>query len=127
MWLRPAIEIDISVLDRLRERHPGKADRKLIEDLARIALGFAALGEVRSAGSAEVERALQSSYFARRVSEERRRSILELFQALTSMVEDAVDPRAILEVLAMATPWNSLAWRAEEIVTVTRLCLTIQI
>lgn len=45
-----SIEIDNGLLGRLRERHPGKADRELIEDLARIELGFAAVGEVRVVG-----------------------------------------------------------------------------
>ncbi len=37
------IDIDTRLLDELRSRHPGKDDRDLIEDLARIDLGFAAL------------------------------------------------------------------------------------
>jgi hypothetical protein len=37
------IEIDSELLVRLRSRHPGKDDRALIEELARIDLGFAAL------------------------------------------------------------------------------------
>ncbi len=37
------VEIDSELLARLRARHPGKADRALIEDLARVDLGFEAL------------------------------------------------------------------------------------
>lgn len=44
----------------------------------------------------EVERALRRPYFARRVSEERRTAILEMFRALASMAEDPVDPPAVL-------------------------------
>jgi hypothetical protein len=42
------IEIDSELLDRLRARHPERGDRELIEDLARIELGFAALGDIRA-------------------------------------------------------------------------------
>ena len=38
-----SVEVDSELLDRLRERHPGKDDRSLIEDLARIELGLAAM------------------------------------------------------------------------------------
>ena len=37
------VEIDSELLERLRARHPGKDDRELIEDLARVELGFNAL------------------------------------------------------------------------------------
>jgi hypothetical protein len=37
------VEIDSDLLERLRVRHPGKDDRALIEDLARVDLGFNAL------------------------------------------------------------------------------------
>ena len=37
------VEIDSELLKRLRARHPGKDDRELIEDLARVELGFNAL------------------------------------------------------------------------------------
>lgn len=40
-----SVEIDTELLARLRERHPGKDDRSLFEDLARIDLGFAAVRE----------------------------------------------------------------------------------
>jgi hypothetical protein len=41
------VEIDTQLLARLRERHPGKDDRSLIEDLARIELGFASMREAQ--------------------------------------------------------------------------------
>ncbi len=37
------MEIDSELLARLRARHPAKDDRALIEDLARVDLGFNAL------------------------------------------------------------------------------------
>ncbi len=37
------VEIDSGLLARLRERWPDKNDRQLIEDLASVQLGFAAL------------------------------------------------------------------------------------
>jgi len=37
------VEIDSELLARLRARHPGKDDRALVEDLARVDLGFNAL------------------------------------------------------------------------------------
>lgn len=37
------IEIDSSLLERLRVRHPGKADREMIEDIAEVDLGFSLL------------------------------------------------------------------------------------
>lgn len=37
------VEIDSELLERLRARHPGKDDRELIEDLARVELGLNAL------------------------------------------------------------------------------------
>lgn len=37
------VEIDSDLLARLRQRHPGKDDRTLIEDLARVDLGFEAM------------------------------------------------------------------------------------
>jgi len=40
---RTRVEIDSGLLARLRARHPGKDDRALVEDLARVDLGFNAL------------------------------------------------------------------------------------
>ncbi len=42
------VEIDSELLAGLRERHPGKRDRELVEDLPRIELGFGALGDIRA-------------------------------------------------------------------------------
>lgn len=42
------VEIDSGLLDGLRSRHPGKDDRELIEHLARIELGLAALQDAQS-------------------------------------------------------------------------------
>ncbi|MGH3264716.1 MAG: hypothetical protein ACRDNS_22305 [Trebonia sp.] len=44
---------------RLRDRHPGKPDRELIEDLARIELGFASLADVQSRGALSEAEATQ--------------------------------------------------------------------
>ncbi len=41
------VEIDTSLLERLRARHLGKADRAMIEDIARIDLGFSALRQAK--------------------------------------------------------------------------------
>jgi len=41
------VEIDSELLARLRARHPGKDDRALVEDLARVDLGFNALRAVQ--------------------------------------------------------------------------------
>jgi hypothetical protein len=42
------VPIDSALLSELRERHPGKDDRSLLEELARIELGFATLAETQS-------------------------------------------------------------------------------
>lgn len=39
------VEMDGELLERLRARHPGKTDRELIERLAAIEVGMAALRE----------------------------------------------------------------------------------
>ena len=41
------VEIDSELLGRLRARHPGKHDRALLEDLARVELGFAAVRDAQ--------------------------------------------------------------------------------
>ena len=41
------VEIDTALLERLRERSPGKSDRALIESLATIALGREAIYVIR--------------------------------------------------------------------------------
>jgi hypothetical protein len=43
------VEIDSELLGRLRARHPGKDDRAVIEDLARIELGSRRCATRRSA------------------------------------------------------------------------------
>lgn len=40
-----SVKIDTELLERLRARHPGKEDRELIENLARISLGFEVIRE----------------------------------------------------------------------------------
>ncbi len=66
------IEIDTDLLVPLRARHPGKDDRELIEDLARIDLGFAAMraSQARNALGGDAADALG----VRAVREARRRS-----------------------------------------------------
>jgi hypothetical protein len=41
------IEVDTSLLERLRARHQGKADREMIEDIAQIDLGFSMLRQAQ--------------------------------------------------------------------------------
>ena len=43
------VEVDVELLERLRERAPGKSDRELVEDLAVIALGDEAITRMRVA------------------------------------------------------------------------------
>ena len=52
------IEIDSELLDELRSRHPGKPDQTLIEDLARIELGFAALHDAQARNALSEEDAM---------------------------------------------------------------------
>lgn len=51
------VEIDRSLLERLRERDRGKSDRELLEDLAVVELGFETMRRVqgRNAGADEDE------------------------------------------------------------------------
>jgi hypothetical protein len=42
-----AIEVDTLLLERLRARHPGKADREIIEDVAQGELGFSMLRQAK--------------------------------------------------------------------------------
>lgn len=42
------VEIDTALLERLRERRPGKSDRELLESMALIALGRKTLRRVQS-------------------------------------------------------------------------------
>lgn len=41
------IDFDSELLAKLRSRRPGKDDRTLLEELARIEIGFETLGEVQ--------------------------------------------------------------------------------
>ena len=54
------VEIDTALLERLRERAPGKSNRELLEDAARIQLGHEAIARVRErfrgVPSEEIER-----------------------------------------------------------------------
>jgi hypothetical protein len=52
------IEIDSELLDGLRSRHPGKPDQALIEDLARVELGFAALYDAQTRNAMSEEDAM---------------------------------------------------------------------
>ena len=54
-----SVEIDSELLARLRDRHPGKNDRSLIEDLARIELGFAALREAQKRNALDEDEATE--------------------------------------------------------------------
>jgi len=65
------VEIDRDLLDRLRSRHPGRDDRALIEELARIDLGFVAL---RHAQSCNMLSKSDASELATRVVHEARRA-----------------------------------------------------
>jgi hypothetical protein len=53
------IEIESGLLDRLRARHPGKGDRQLIEDVATVHLGVAALRETQELNGAGEEDAVE--------------------------------------------------------------------
>lgn len=52
------IEIDSELLGELRSRHPGKPDQALVEDLARIELGFAALHDAQTRNAMSEEDAM---------------------------------------------------------------------
>jgi hypothetical protein len=45
------VEIDNGLLERLRARHPGKRDRELIEDVAKVHLGVSALRETQQSNA----------------------------------------------------------------------------
>lgn len=66
------VEIDSELLGRLRTRHPGKDDRALIEALARIELGFAAVRDAQERNvldeQAADELAVRAVHEARRAS-----------------------------------------------------------
>ena len=54
-----SVEIDSGLLAGLRERHPGKDDRSLLEDLARIELGFAAIGSAQKRSGLDEDEAMR--------------------------------------------------------------------
>jgi len=55
------VDIDGELLQRLRERHPGKTDRELIERLAIIDVGMAVLRESQRRNSVPEEEALEQA------------------------------------------------------------------
>jgi len=65
-----SVEIDSALLERLRARHPGKDDRELIEDVAKIHLGIAASRETQQlnalSGEDAVELGVRAVHEARR-------------------------------------------------------------
>jgi hypothetical protein len=71
------VEIDTALLERLRERSPGKSDRELLEDIATITLGFETIARVqqRNADADEDEvmaEAVKAVHGIRSESQERR-------------------------------------------------------
>jgi len=60
------VEIDSDLLERLRARHPGKDDRALIEDLAQVELGFAAVRDAQKRNTLSEEEALDLGVVAAR-------------------------------------------------------------
>lgn len=67
-----AIEIDTSLLQRLRARHPGKADREMIENIAQIDLGFSMLRQAKERNALNeaeaTERGVRAAREARRAA-----------------------------------------------------------
>ncbi len=63
-----SVEVDSELLARLRERHPGKDDRALIEDLARIDLGFEALQAAQQRNALDEQHASELAMSALRES-----------------------------------------------------------
>ena len=53
------VQIDTDLLARLRERHPGKDDRSLIEDMARIELGFGAVRDAQKRNALSEDEAIE--------------------------------------------------------------------
>jgi hypothetical protein len=53
--------MDSELLERLRARHPGRSDRELIERLAVIDLGMAALRESQHRNAVSEEEALEQA------------------------------------------------------------------
>jgi hypothetical protein len=68
------VEIDNGLLARLRERAPGVSDRKLVEDLAAVTLGFEAIHRAqRRTADTEVNQEEIEGEAVRVVREHRRR------------------------------------------------------
>lgn len=53
------VDIDSELLSCLRMRHPGKDDRELIEDLARIDLGFVTLRNAQRRNALDEDQAVE--------------------------------------------------------------------
>jgi len=53
------IEIDSQLLEQLQVRNPGKGDRELIEDIARIQLGFVLMRESQERNALSDEEAIE--------------------------------------------------------------------
>jgi 16S rRNA A1518/A1519 N6-dimethyltransferase RsmA/KsgA/DIM1 with predicted DNA glycosylase/AP lyase activity len=51
------IEIDSDLLSQLRTRHPSLSDTEIVEDIARIELGFAALRQASARNALEEDEA----------------------------------------------------------------------
>jgi hypothetical protein len=64
------IEIDNTLLEGLRARHPDKTDRELIEDVAKVHLGAVALRETQERNALDDEQAIELG--VRAVHERRR-------------------------------------------------------
>lgn len=68
------VEIDSDLLERLRERSPGKSDRELLEDLAAVTLGFETIRRVqRRTAEAGMDQEKIEGEAVRVVHEHRRR------------------------------------------------------
>jgi molybdopterin converting factor small subunit len=53
------VDMDGELLQRLRERYPGQSDREVLERLARIHLGMAALNEAQRRNAVPEDEALE--------------------------------------------------------------------
>jgi hypothetical protein len=68
------VEIDSDLLNRLRERSPGRSDRELLEDLAAVTLGFETVHRVqRRTADAGIDQEEIEDEAVRVVREHRRR------------------------------------------------------
>jgi hypothetical protein len=67
------IEIDAALLDRLRARHPGKDDRAMIEDMARIDLGFSLMHQGQERNGLDEDEAMELGIRAIRDSRDSQR------------------------------------------------------